>query len=248
MKRDIMVGFTDIHNHGLPGIDDGAATLEEALEMIKICYADGIRRIIYTPHYHPGRYKTSSSMIKTSYQNLMEEAKKYEFYSDMEFYLGSEIYYTSDCIDKLSEKHIETLADSSYILVEFSPTVDFPYIKSACNNLIFNGYLPILAHVERYNCLFNKWSNIDELINMSVYMQVNTAAIIGDMGFLKKAFVKKLLKKEYVSFIGTDSHGAIERTPNMKNSVRYIEKKIDKSYFDRITKINPIKIIKNEYI
>lgn len=248
IKEKRMIGYTDIHNHALPHLDDGAKNIVEALSMIQLCYEEGIRCIIFTPHIQAGNNMCSKEQIHYAFEQLINKIKETEKLTKMEFYLGSEIYYSSDCIEKLSENTIHTLAGSSYVLVEFNVYLDFPSIRNALYNLLANGYKPILAHVERYDCLLKTFLNVEDLINMGVYLQVNTTTILGKMGHKRKRFAKKLLKREYIAFLGTDAHDPKKRAPKMKTCARYIKTKVREEYLTKLLLKNPQSIIMDQYI
>ena len=86
-----MQGIIDIHCHILPGIDDGAQTVREAREMLKMQYRDGVRKIILTPHYRPGMFEPSVSQIYRTYYRLQEEAKE----TNIQLFLGREYHISS---------------------------------------------------------------------------------------------------------------------------------------------------------
>ena len=101
-----MQGIIDIHCHILPGIDDGAQTVREAREMLKMQYRDGVRKIILTPHYRPGMFEPSVSQIYRTYYRLQEEAKE----TNIQLFLGRE-YHTghTGAIIRCHEGHHRTI-------------------------------------------------------------------------------------------------------------------------------------------
>lgn len=153
---------------------------------------------------------------------------------DLKLYLGCEIYYSHESISLLEKGWIPTLAGSKYILVEFSPMKDFKFIKNALQECLFAGYLPILAHVERYQCFQGKTSLVNDLIEMGVYIQINAMSIIGNAGLKVQWFTKKLLREELVHFIATDAHNTEKRSPSISQCKKYIrifkDRKLIKPY------------------
>lgn len=248
------IGLTEIHYHGLPGIDDGATNTKEALKMLEISYNEGVRRIIFTPHYYQGRYALPALEVQKKYWSFMKEIEEIKslhilnWLDELEFYLGNEIYYSSSCVSGLSDSRIKTLANTNYVLVEFSPREDFSYIRNGCYELLNNGFFPILAHVERYDCLVNSFAKVEEICAMGVYLQVNAEAVIGGKGFRRKQFIHKLLKEEYVSFLSSDAHGIRNRTPHIQKCADYIGKKYNVIYVEELLYTNPKKLINNELI
>lgn len=250
----MITGLTDIHYHGIPGVDDGAKSSKEAFKMLEISYNEGIRNIIFTPHFHNNKYRIHGMELDKHYFNFIKEIEEVKglkilpWLGELNFYLGNEIYYSSSCVNKLNDGIIKPIAGSNYILVEFSPREDYKYIRDACYNLLSNGYFPILAHVERYNCLLNSINKTIELWEMGVYLQVNADAISGLSRFKERWFIHKLLKGYYVTFIATDAHGAQTRPPYIQKSAAYMKRKYNERYIDEILFANPKKLINNELI
>lgn len=235
----------DIHCHILPGVDDGASNEAETKQMLLIAYSEGIRCIIATPHYHGGMEveewdKRRAAMIVTS-----ELAS--EIASDFHIIPGSEIYYSQEAVEALKSGKVWTMSGSKYVLVEFPVYAEFTYIRRAVQILQYEGYLPILAHIERYPALMSL-ERIDELVNAGAYIQVNAGSVIGKEGRKVKRYIQQLLKRRYIHFIGTDAHGGTYRRPLMKKCAEYIQKKTDAAYCSKVCMKNAGKIIRREYI
>ena len=123
-----MEGIVDIHNHILFGLDDGAGTLQESMDMIDDAYNQGIRELIFTPHYYPEVYNRELPMVRSIYELVRKEAG--ERYPDMKFYLGNEILCAGDIIEQLKSNRINTLAKSQYVLVEFFVQIEYELLES----------------------------------------------------------------------------------------------------------------------
>lgn len=238
--------ISDIHIHIIPGVDDGAKNEESVERMLDIAYADGIRCMICTPHFHGGYMETSPNEILMALDKVKSIACKK--YPDMEFYSGNEIYYFESMTEWLSEGRLLTMADSDYVLVEFSPAVTLRELDSAVRHISQAGYRPILAHINRYVQLVGNIDHVYDLIDNGAYIQINTEAIRGDMGFKVKQFTKKLLKTDSVHFIASDAHSSRRRRPKLSEEVSYIEKKYGAEKMLRIFSENPRKVINNEII
>lgn len=241
-----MEEYIDIHSHILPGIDDGSDNIEETIHMIEAARNDGISIIIATPHYHEGRYKKKVADYEAALNIVRSYVK--DIFPNVRIYLGCEIYYNHECIDLLESNQIPTMAGSKYILLEFSPRREYQYIRTNLQRCLFAGYLPILAHVERYICLEQDISLVEELVNMGVYIQFNTNSIVGNIRGKTKKFVRRLLHHNLVHFMATDAHNMSNRSPVINKSKEYIIKKYGKSYLDRLIIHNPKKVLNNEYI
>ena len=120
------------------------------------------------------------------------------------------------------------------MLLEFSPTDSSSYIQQGIQSVQMAGYEVILAHAERYPCLFKDLDQIRYLWEMGTRIQVNAGSITGDSGRSAKKFVKQLLGEHMVHCVGTDAHGVDHRQPKMKKAAEYVERKYGEEYMRRI--------------
>ena len=235
----------DIHSHILPGIDDGARTMEDTVKMIEIAVQEGVEAIITTPHYKAGMKEE----LSLKYQQVFDKVSQYitSHQIPLKLYQGNEVYYSESIPELLSKNAVRTLNGTRYVLVEFSTGMGYLSIQRSLNALLYAGYWPVVAHTERYSAL-REIKKIDELIKMGAYIQLNMNAIIGKEGWRTKRFCKKLLKNEMVHVIATDAHGSRHRAPKIKACLKYIDKKFGKVYRKRISEENPLKILEGEKI
>jgi protein-tyrosine phosphatase len=214
--------------------------------MIEAANLNGIRTIIATPHYHDGRYRNKLADYEIVLNDVKERIKS--IFPDINLYLGCEIYYSHESIELLENHQLPTMAGSKYILLEFSIGGEYQYIKSGLQRCLYAGFLPILAHVERYKCLLQNIDLVEELINMGVYIQINSNNIVGYARSKEHKFTRKLLKENKAHFIATDAHDMNSRSPLLKKCVKYLSKKYAKSYIDKLLYDNPRKVLNKEYI
>lgn len=232
----------DMHTHILYGIDDGASDFMLAMDLLAEEWRQGVQKIVLTPHYGPKFGCPSKDFIEERFQRLCERA--YRKYPDMKLYLGNEIYYYKDLFQDLQIGKILTINHTRYVLIEFSFKENYSTIKYAIEELVYAGYIPIIAHVERYQAVFGKYDDIQELVDVGAYIQVNAESFLGGIFSKKTSFVKKLLKRNLVHFVASDCHDLIDRKPNLKEGRRIIERQVDFSKFTE----NAEKMLKGEYI
>lgn len=236
--------LVDIHCHILPALDDGSRSLEESMEMLRIAAEEGITDMIATPHYKEGRHNASTGTIRARMARLQEEARRQGI--DISLYPGNEIYYFSDLEKEMDAGRILTMAGSAYLLVEFSPTDPFTYIRNAFYDILGMGWKPILAHAERYECMLKDWRNVEELVSMGIRIQVNAASIAGELGFRVKRFVHGLIARKLVHYIGTDAHSSKGRAPRIRKCCKELYHKYDERYVDALLFGNALEMIKYE--
>ena len=236
----------DIHCHIVPNIDDGAKSLEDALEMAKIAYSEGIRKIINTSHYHPDfKYKKGEELLKSikEFNNILKLNN-----IDIEVCIGNELYYSEDIIEIIEQKEFYTLNNSKYLLIEFPP-MRFPKnIVDIIYEIKIRGYVPILAHVERYKEVQENVNLIYECINEGALIQVNASSIIGKNGKEAKQVSEILLDNNMIHFIATDAHSSQRRRPVIKETYNYVSNKYGVRNAEILFIENPSKVIKDEDI
>lgn len=221
----------DIHCHIVPGVDDGAKSLEQAYHMLEIACKQGISTMIATPHHMPEGKNASPETIGKRVAQLQSYVDEKQL--NMKIYTGNEIYFYGEAADMLDEGKICTLADSSCVLVEFSPMDDARYIRNSLAELQNMGYDPIIAHVERYMSLCKApFEKIRELRDMGVLIQVNAGSVTGFFGKASKDIAEKLLKMELVDFIGTDAHSDGGRAPKIEECAQILQKKCSPEYVE----------------
>lgn len=241
-----MEGYFDIHCHLLPGVDDGAKDMEAALIMISKAHEEGTRFIVATPHYLAGRKNASTKTLKNLTNELNDAVKKTG--KKIEIILGNELMYSSDLIVALNQKDALTINYTRYILLEFMLSASFQDIRNGLNQCIYAGYIPILAHIERYLCLFRKPDLVGELIKLGGYIQINASCLLGGIIDSNANFGHMLLKKEWVHFIGSDAHGIKERPPSLRNAAIILKKKYGEDTVKRLLWDNPLTMMEDKYL
>jgi protein-tyrosine phosphatase len=238
--------MVDSHSHILPGVDDGSKNMEQTIQMLQIAYKEGIDCIIATPHYKVNHQNPDMEELMGKLLLVRDEAKKINEKFDIK--LGNEIYYSNTIFEHLNEGKALTLADTRYVLVEFSTTESYQNIKQGLHQLLMNGYLPILAHVERYECLYQNYEGIYKMIGMGAYMQMNISSITGKLLSKRTRFCRKLIRYGLIHLLATDAHSDSERSPTMRKGINILQKKIKKPAVNRILLENPAKLLENKYI
>lgn len=236
----------DIHIHALPDVDDGAKNIEMTGQMLQQAYSEGTHHIIFTPHYREGMFMTSAERIWEQFEKTKALAK--QITPELCLYLGSEIYFDSNSIQHLKNGRVRTLAESSYVLVEFSYQCDYLYLKYALGILAAEGYRVILAHFERYECLKKHFERLEELVRNGVYLQMTAKFAVDVHKSLFSGFFKKVFKEGWVHFIATDAHNSTSRSPGMKGCINCLYRHYHEEYIDDILFNNPHKVILNQFV
>lgn len=246
-NRNMQIPIADIHCHILPGVDDGSRSMEQTISMLNIAYDQGVRRIIATPHFHIGKVQVTKEKAEEALINLRTIFEKQ--FPELSVYIGSEIYYYSDAIRELDAGRAMTMAGSRYVMWEFNPDEQFDDIGNSVYDAVSNGYVPIIAHAERYICLMDRPELYEQLVREGAYIQVNAGSVAGAMGrSVQKFIIKKLLKKRLVHFVASDAHSDGRRSPRFEDAVRTLMKHCDADYCMDLLWNNANKVINNEEI
>jgi len=236
--------MVDIHTHILPGVDDGAKTIEESLEILEYLYRCGFTDFVLTSHYIQN---TKYNVNKEERKNIFQELKKKLPHQDMNLYLGNEVYLCETILDLLKKKKIATLNDTKYILIELPLTGYLKRLPNILCELTSQGYTPIVAHPERYHFLQKNKQRVKELLEFDCLLQCNLDSITGKYGRKAKKLMKWLLKKDLVQFIATDTH-YVEKEKHLKKSLKKLKKTVGKEKFLELISTNPLKMLKGEEV
>lgn len=217
--------MTDVHSHILFDVDDGSSSIEESIELLKRLKETGFDNVILTPHYIEGSDYSSLNKEKLEKLSILREAIK-ENNIDINIYLGNEIFINDNIIELINNGSIYSLNNTKYLLIEFPFHNKILNIEDIMFEIMHAGYVPVIAHPERYTYFQEDYSLVDSLRESGVMFQSNYSSILGFYGKNAEKLFKYMLKKEYIDFLGTDIHH-INKSYVLDN-FKKIEKKIIK--------------------
>ncbi len=232
----------DIHSHILPNIDDGSRSLNETIHILKEAQKAGFTKIISTSHYIDGYYEANEEQRT----KLLKEIK--ENFQGIELYLGNEIYITNQMTDLLSEKKASTINNSKYVLFELPMNTKAMDVKEVVFRLMEKGYVPIIAHPERYEYVKENIEYVRELADMGVLFQSNYGSSIGMYGKKAQKTQKKLLEEGLIQFFGSDVHTVEQIYTKMPKILKKLRKIISEEELEQFSTVNPQKVLNNEDI
>ena len=236
----------DIHCHLIPCIDDGSQSIEETIQMVQKADKIGYEGIFATPHYIESAHETQSDDIqeKVKQLNALLESKGI----NCKIYVGNEVYFTSEILELLQTSKVCTLGGSKYVLVEFPLNGTALNMESVITNICQVGYVPVIAHPERYEFVHKDIKKLLPLIEEGALLQINVGSISGYYGNITRKTVIKLLKKNMVHLIGTDSHNSSSIYDIWEDSIKKIEKIVKKDRLQQMLIENSKSILKDEVI
>jgi len=193
----------DLHSHLLPGIDDGAQTIADSINMIKGLIDLGYKKIITTPHSQADYFVNSNEKILNSLKELKDHLKIANI--NVEIEAAAEYFFDYEFLDRIKRKELLTFGNN-YILFELStisPPVNFEVVVFEMINM---GYRPILAHPERYTYWHKNIDLFKSFIDKGLLLQINIHSLSGFMASNIRNFAEKLIQEDLVSFAGSDTH------------------------------------------
>ncbi|MBO5413604.1 MAG: capsular biosynthesis protein [Clostridia bacterium] len=234
----------DIHTHIIPNIDDGSRSVEETFKLINEAEEAGFTDIILTPHYITNYYETPGAEVKfwtESLQKIVDEKNL-----GVKLHSGMEIYISEELSELVKNGIVITLANSKYILIELPMNTTMKNVDEILFIMRNMGYNVIIAHPERYNCIQENIEYAIQLVEEGCMLQSNYGSIVDIYGKEAKKTLKKLLKMNLVSFLGTDTHKEGTIYPIMPQIIKKLRKVISEEKLYEITTENPRKILENQ--
>ena len=230
----------DFHSHILPQIDDGSKSYNETIEMLEEAKNAGFEKIISTSHYIEKYYEINEEQRLQLLKNIN--------FQDIKLYLGSEIYVTNEIVQLLKDKKASTINNSRYVLYELPMHSKNMNDKEIIYRIVENGYVPIIAHPERYSYVQEAPEYVEELAEMGALFQSNYGSIIGMYGEKAKKTVKKLLKQNLIHFFGSDVHRPEQIYPKIPKILKKLNKIVSQEKLEELTTLNAQKVLNDEEI
>ena len=244
-----MEEIIDIHTHITPNVDDGARDMEMSLEMLRNEVAQGCKRVVLTPHSSAfGR--GGPEIVKHTYEQMKRVQKEAAREGiPVQVFTGCEIYTTRSCIDvilqDLNDGRLPSMNHTRYVMAEFSTysgTMDDA--KYCLTRYLEEGWIPIIAHAERYCRTFTTVENIRTLKQLGCLVQANYYDLDEEHDEEIRTCTQSLVEAELVDMMGSDAHRIGHRPPKLMRGVRYIRENCREEYAEDILWRNAEKYLK----
>lgn len=217
----------DVHSHLLPGIDDGAMTINHSIGMIKKFHEMGYEKLITTPHIMEDYYKNTPEIILEKLNYVKEELKNLNINIHIE--AAAEYYFDETLITKVKHKELLTF-NNNHVLFEYSFSQEPQQINTLLFELKVNGYKPVLAHYERYPYYHNNPEKIREYRDNGVLIQLNLLSLTGHYGPAVERMAKYLVDNQLIDLVGSDCH-RIEH-------LQILEENSNNNYFKKLKSLD----------
>lgn len=238
----------DIHCHILFGVDDGSDSIEESVRMARIACEGGTRGIVATPHCNISEFDRNEWTGEFTKKLITLNSTFADLDIPLKIYPGQEIFAEGDFPSLLKSGKFLSINGSKYALVEFDFGEYAESVYSKLRRLLAEGYVPVVAHPERYGFVHEDRNASLRMKNMGCLLQLNKGSIKG--GFGRGAYIasKNMLEKQLADFVASDGHGPFMRTPFLEDVHEMISENYSSDYADLLFKVNPKRALKNQNI
>ncbi len=234
----------DIHLHILPGVDDGPATIQEALALAVTLVQEGIHAAIATPHYNDEFPHRSANEIRERVASLQSVLNQYRI--PLHLFAGHEALIQPELLNDLYAGRLATLNGSRYLLLELWNTSWLPETDRVIFELLANGIIPVLAHPERYRTIQHHPERLQTLLQQGLLTQLTASSLIGLQGNSAQKCAELLLKKGLISCIASDAHGLTRRIPAVARGMQRAVELVGQERVRQMVEACPSAILNNQ--
>ncbi len=224
--------MTDIHMHIIPQVDDGSFSMDMSKSMTVMAYLQGVRAIFATPH--GGAFLSRGELVREAYESLKEEISHLPW--KMDLFLGSEVRCETgnihETLRQLEEGILPSMNGTRCVLTEFRTRITPQEALKIVSLLGREGWIPVIAHVERYAQLF-EGDTVEQLVQSGCLLQINAYSLEEEA---EETFARaqRLLLERKVSFLGSDAHRMNHRPPSVEKGLRYVYEHCPREYADAV--------------
>lgn len=235
----------DIHCHLLPGIDDGAKTIEESVEFCRMAELDGIRTIVATPHMRYDTFPNTAEGIQKAHASLSARLEREEV--PVRLILGAEVHLAPDLADRFRSGDLITYGGVGKFLLLELPYQQFP---ARVEEMVFQfrllGVTPVLAHPERIAFFLDDSTRLGRLIELGALTQFTASSITGKFGGPIQSFCREMFEKGWVDTIASDAHDLRHRPPILSSAMAVVKEWAGEEAANRVVEGTPRGIIEGK--
>ena len=233
--------FCDLHTHVLPGVDDGASTMEYALQMLKNAVASDVEQLAVTPHCN-GFDGNWIRDLQERFLQLQQAAKAIP----IRLVLGAEVQVNEHLPACLQTGNVPTINGSRYLLTEFPVNTEENAFTEMLVRIADAGYVPLVAHPERYAAVWQNPQLVLPWLDLGCHLQMTGGSILGAYGKTVQHTSAFLLKHDLVACVASDAHGLHNRSNYLLDVYDHLAVRYSKQYAKCLMYETPMRICCNE--
>jgi protein-tyrosine phosphatase len=247
-KEDLPTGMVDLHNHLSPGIDDGAQSDEDTLDMLRVFIDTGFSKIAITSHLcHPMFPDVTAERIRERVAHVQALVAAHQL--PIEVVPGSEIYYQDHLLEKLEAGELVPLGgEGNVYLIEFPPQDPMVHMKELGFELSLKGIRPVLAHPERYTALQRKPSLLHDWRRAGWAMQLDIASLMGSEGRAVRKLSEKWLQERGFDLAASDMHRPLKPEGQFRKMLERLLKQVGREEATRLLVHNPDRLLSGTHL
>ena len=238
----------DLHNHLLPGIDDGAPDLDTALQLAEIAVADGTTHLVCTPHIHPGRYENTPETINQALAIFQKGLLEHNI--PLQVAAAAEVRFGMELMIGVKSKSIPFLGQwqgKDVLLLEF-PHGEIPFGAERLTSwLLQHNVIPMIAHPERNKGLMREPGKLKPFIEQGCLLQVTAGSVAGHFGEVAQDLAIELLEKNWVTILASDAHNVEHRPPILTAGLAVTTEVLGADAAQRLVKDNPWQLAQHHF-
>jgi protein-tyrosine phosphatase len=228
----------DIHSHILPGVDDGARTLEESVAMLKLAAEHGTTDIVATPHAN-SEFRYDLQLIEARFADLSEAAR-----GIIRVHLGCDFHVSFENVqDALEHPTRYAINRMNYVMVELPDSVMPAMVPDVLKRLRSAGMIPVITHPERNSVLRGRIDTLSQWVEDGCLLQITAQSLLGRFGRETEKSSDALFRRGLVHFVASDAHDCVDRPPRLDEAYRKVSSSYGSQTADALFKINPTVVL-----
>ncbi len=233
--------MVDLHSHILPGLDDGASSFEDSLEMLRLAAATGTTDIVATPHCN-AQYPFHPASIEQLIAELTAHSQ-----GAPTIHTGCDFHLSYDNLrDALQHPTKYTINHGPYLLVELPDLVSLPPTRNVLRELLNSRMVPVITHPERNSSVQRELKELKSWVDDGCLLQVTAQSLLGGFGMRAQRAAQSLMNDKLVHFIASDAHDTGQRPPDLSAAFRYVSTRYSAARAERLFVANPTAVIAGE--
>lgn len=234
----------DLHTHILPGVDDGAPTMDYALQMLGNAAASNVAWLAVTPHCNVPH--CDGNYLDEHLTDLFGQLKQAAVDIPVGLMLGAEVRVTEQLPLLLEQGRIPTINGSRYVLTEFATDTAADSFLPTLQDILRSGYVPLVAHPERYMAVGYQPHIVEEWLDSGCHLQLTGGSILGVYGKIVQHTAHTLLRHDLVACVASDAHGIHQRSNYLMDVYDHLFVHYSKAYADCLMYTNPMRISQDD--